>query len=104
MSLPAVIPKLHFVFGLAMFLFVAMMVVEEDLSRRALLLLPIVILDIISKILFSMDQIGRLDGVLDVYKNNMETQKEKLGLQTSSLCSIPALFLRNLRRGMVISV
>src|SRR5512143_3655810 len=38
------IAKLHFIVGLGMFLFIALMVVEDSLMMRALLLVPIVLL------------------------------------------------------------
>jgi len=68
MSGTSVITKMHFVFGLVMFLFIAMMVIEDDMARRAMLLLPIIIFDIITKMLYSMDQIDRMDDILEKYK------------------------------------
>jgi hypothetical protein len=55
-SLAAGISKLHFIVGLGMFLFVALMVVEESVAARALLTLPVILLYMASKILFAIDQ------------------------------------------------
>lgn len=68
MANTSVITKMHFVFGLVMFLFIAMMVIEDDMARRAMLLLPIIIFDIITKMLYSMDQIDRMDDLVEKYK------------------------------------
>lgn len=96
MSSHSVITKMHFIFALVMFFFVALMVVEDDLARRAFLLLPIIALDIISKVLFSLDQIDRLDTVLERYKGGGIT------FQTAFVCCYmlamlsQSLFWRNL--------
>jgi hypothetical protein len=62
------IPKLHTAAGLAMFLFVAMMVVEKDINIRALLLLPIVVCYMLSKVLFSMDQANMVKDIVERQK------------------------------------
>lgn len=60
-----IIPKLHFLASLAMFAFIAMMVVESDVGTRAMLLLPIVVCYAASRILFSMDQADMVKGILE---------------------------------------
>ena len=58
------IPKFHFLAALAMFAFIAMMVVENDVAKRALLLVPIVICFTLSRILFSMDQANMVEDIV----------------------------------------
>jgi len=55
------VPKLHFIAALAMFLFIAFMVVENDQAKRAFLLVPVVICYAASRILFAMDQANMVD-------------------------------------------
>ena|GEM_PF-2429148 len=96
MSRHSVITKMHFVFGLVMFFFVALMVVEDDLARRAFLLLPIITLDILSKILFSLDQIDRLDSVLERYKGGGLTYQTAFACCYMLAMLSQSLFWRNL--------
>jgi hypothetical protein len=63
------IAKLHFIVGLAMFLFIALMVVEDDLMMRALLLAPIVLLFWGSKVLFAIDQANMAADMMRRYKS-----------------------------------
>lgn len=62
--LDILIPKLHTIAGLAMFLFIAMIVVENDTWARAMLLLPVVICYMLSKVLFSMDQANMVKDIV----------------------------------------
>jgi hypothetical protein len=60
--------KLHFVIGLGMFLFIALMVVEDDIMKRALLLVPIVLLFWGSKVLFALDQANMTADMMRRYR------------------------------------
>jgi Sec-independent protein secretion pathway component TatC len=62
------VTKLHFIAGLVMFLFIAFIVVENDMAKRALLLLPVVIFYSLSKVLFSMDQAEMVKDILERQK------------------------------------
>jgi len=64
-TLKALVLKLHFIAGLAMFLFVALMVVENDMTKRALLLLPVVLFYALSRILQAMDQSAMTQEMLE---------------------------------------
>jgi len=50
------LPKLNGVAGFVMLVFVALMVLEPDMMRRAVLLVPIVIFYVLSRVLMAMDQ------------------------------------------------
>ena len=65
MSVLSVLVRMHFVFGLIMFLFVALIVVEDDMQKRALMLVPVIITDLVAKVMYSLDQIERLEIVLE---------------------------------------
>ncbi|MEW6035559.1 MAG: hypothetical protein AB1529_03020 [Candidatus Micrarchaeota archaeon] len=65
----ALISKMHFIVGLGMFLFVALMVVEDSLTARALLLLPVVLLFMASKVLFAIDQANSVDDMMRRYRD-----------------------------------
>lgn len=67
-SLAEYLSKLHFLFSLAMFFFIAIMVVSDDLTTRALLLLPVVLLFSLSKIMYSIDQKTSTDAIIKKYK------------------------------------
>lgn len=60
--------KLHFVAALGMFLFIALIVVSDDLATRVLLLLPVVLLYSISKIMYAIDQKTSTDRIVRHYK------------------------------------
>ena len=62
------IAKLHFIVGLGMFLFIALMVVADDIMARALLLVPIVLLFWGSKVLFAIDQANMAADMMRRYK------------------------------------
>ncbi len=62
------VAKLHFIVGLGMFLFIALMVVEDSLMMRALLLVPIVLLFWGSKVLFAIDQANMAADMMRRYK------------------------------------
>jgi hypothetical protein len=64
----ALISKMHFIVGLGMFLFVGLMVVEDSLTARALLLLPVVLLFMASKVLFAIDQANSVDDMMRRYR------------------------------------
>ena len=100
MFLTALAKKLHFVFSLVMFLFIALMVVEDELPKRAMLLLPIIFFDIISKVLFSLDQIDRLDIVLDKYREEDSDTIFQIAFFACYTLSVLSqnLFWRNLAR------
>jgi Sec-independent protein secretion pathway component TatC len=60
--------KLHFVAALGMFLFIALMVVSDDLHTRAFLLIPVVLLYGLSKIMYAIDQKTSTDRIVKHYK------------------------------------
>lgn len=62
------IARLHFIVGLGMFLFIALMVVEDSLMMRALLLVPIVLLFWGSKVLFAIDQANMAADMMRRYR------------------------------------
>lgn len=51
--------KFNFLATLAMFFFVAMMVVEQSMEIRAFLLLPIVFFWYVAKILYTLDRLEK---------------------------------------------
>lgn len=67
-TLKAFVLKLHFIAGLVMFLFVALMVVENDMTKRVLLLLPVVLFYALSRILQAMDQSAMTQEMMERYK------------------------------------
>ncbi len=62
------VAKLHFIIGLGMFLFIALMVVEDSLMMRALLLVPVVLLFWGSKVLFAIDQANMAADMMRRYR------------------------------------
>lgn len=68
LMLKTLVPKLHFIAALGMFLFIAFMVVENDETARVFLLLPIVICYALSKILFAMDQANMVQDIVERQK------------------------------------
>jgi hypothetical protein len=61
--------KLHFGASLAMFFFIAMMVVEDEMAVRALLLVPVVLLFMLTKVMYSIDQQVSTEKIVKHYKN-----------------------------------
>lgn len=55
-TIKTLVLKLHFIAGLVMFFFVALMVVESDMTKRAFLLLPVVLFYSLSRVLQAIDQ------------------------------------------------
>jgi hypothetical protein len=66
--LKKLVPKLHFIAALGMFLFIAFMVVENDQTARVFLLVPIVICYMVSKVLFAMDQANMVQDIVERQK------------------------------------
>ncbi|VVC04574.1 Uncharacterised protein [Candidatus Bilamarchaeum dharawalense] len=66
------IAKLHFIIGLGMFLFIGLMVVSDSMTARALLLLPIVLTFMASKILHSIDQANEVENMMYRYRKRMD--------------------------------
>jgi Sec-independent protein secretion pathway component TatC len=66
--LAEMLSKLHFVAALGMFLFIALIVVSDDISTRVLLLLPVVLLYSLSKIMYAIDQKTSTDRIVKHYK------------------------------------
>ena len=66
--LKTLLGKLNIIAALAMFFFIALMVVENDMAARAFLLIPVVILYFLSKILFSIDQANMVQDILERQK------------------------------------
>jgi hypothetical protein len=66
--LDRLIPKFHTIAGLAMFFFVAVMVIENDVAARTMLLLPIVVCFMLSKVLFAMDQANMVKDIVERQK------------------------------------
>jgi hypothetical protein len=61
--------KLHLLATLAMFFFIAMMVVEGEMRIRALLLIPVVLLFMLTKVMYSIDQKVSTDKIVKHYKD-----------------------------------
>ncbi|MBI5227194.1 hypothetical protein HY988_01280 [Candidatus Micrarchaeota archaeon] len=74
-AIKSLITKMHFIVALAMFFFIALMVINDDLTQRALLLVPVVICYLISKILFAMDQADMTKNMMERYKKSISTSK-----------------------------
>ena len=70
--IPPALYKLHFVFTLLMFLFVALIVLSQSMAARAILLLPLVLSFGASHILFACDQAEMLDGMMERYKKRVQ--------------------------------
>jgi hypothetical protein len=62
------IAKMHFIVGLGMFVFIGLLVVSDDVTTRALLLLPIVIMFMLSKVLHAIDQANQVEDIMYRYK------------------------------------
>jgi hypothetical protein len=60
--------KLHFLATLAMFFFIAMMVVEDEMAVRALLLIPVVLVFVLQKIMYSIDQQVSTEKIVKEYR------------------------------------
>ncbi len=69
--IPPYIYKFHFLFGLGMFLFIALMVVSPSQTARALLLLPAVLCYGISHIFFAADQAEMVREMMERYKRRL---------------------------------
>jgi hypothetical protein len=63
-DIKAVILRAQFLATLAMFLTVALMVVQDSIAMRAFLLLPVVFFYYLSKILFAREQQERVDRII----------------------------------------
>ena len=61
MKFPKILLPLHFILSFAMFFFIVLIVVEEDIAVRVFLLVPVVICWSASKVLYSMDQAAKID-------------------------------------------
>ena len=61
--------KLHFLASLAMFFFIVLMVVNDDIGIRAILLVPVVFFYALSKVMYSIDQKVSTDEIIKKYKN-----------------------------------
>lgn len=74
------IAKLHFIVGLGMFLFVGLMVVSDDVTARALLLLPVVLSFMAAKILHTIDQANEVEDMMWRYRKRIDSlpQPEKI--------------------------
>ena len=68
LRLAEALAKLHFVAALGMFLFIALMVISDDIETRALLLLPVVLLYGLSKIMYAIDLKTSTDKIVKHYK------------------------------------
>ena len=60
--------KAHFLASLAMFFFIVLIVVNEDIAIRAFLLVPVVFLYALSKVMYSIDQKASTDEIIKKYK------------------------------------
>jgi hypothetical protein len=74
--IPPAFYKFHFIFALMMFFFVALIVVAESMTARALLLLPVVLCYGASHVLFACDQAEMLDGMMARYKRRISKPAE----------------------------
>jgi Sec-independent protein secretion pathway component TatC len=68
LKIAEMLSKLHFMAALAMFFFIALMVVSDDMAVRALLLVPVVLLFALSKLMYSIDQKTSTDEIIKHYK------------------------------------
>jgi Sec-independent protein secretion pathway component TatC len=68
LRLAEMLSKLHFVAALGMFLFIALIVVSDDITTRVFLLLPVVLLYSVSKIMYAIDQKTSTDRIVKHYK------------------------------------
>ncbi len=66
--------KFHFIFALGMFFFIALIVVSESTTARALLLLPVVLCYGIAHILFAADQAEMVREMMERYKRRIGKQ------------------------------
>lgn len=69
--IPPAFYKFHFIFALGMFLFIALAVMSESKTTRALLLLPIVLSYGIAHILYAADQAEMVKGMMKNYKRRV---------------------------------
>jgi len=69
-----VVLRSQFVATLAMFFFIALMVVQDDAGSRALLLLPVIVSYYVAKLLFSMEQKERVDRIIEKLKARNESK------------------------------
>ncbi|MEW6722285.1 MAG: hypothetical protein AB1324_03420 [Candidatus Micrarchaeota archaeon] len=68
----SVLGKLHFLTGLAMFVFIGLMVVEGSMMNRALLLTPVVLLFFASKVFYAIEQAEFVDGIIRRYRGKQD--------------------------------
>ncbi len=71
-DIKAVVFKAQFLAALAMFFSIALMVIQNDIAIRALLLLPVVFFYYLSKILFVKEQTERVDRIIEKVKARQE--------------------------------
>ena len=74
--IPPFIYKFHFVFSFAMFLFIALMVVSESQTARALLLLPVVLCYGVAHLLFAADQAQTVGEIMENYKRRISQPED----------------------------
>jgi hypothetical protein len=77
-NIKAVVLKGHFLATLAMFLFIGLMVVENDMAKRGLLLLPVIVCFYAAKLLFTLEQAERVDDIIARYKAVQEKKKQAI--------------------------
>lgn len=77
-NIKEVVLRGQFLVTLAMFLFIGLMVIENDAGRRALLLLPVIICFYAAKMLFTLEQAARVDDIIARYKTVQEKKKQEI--------------------------
>jgi Sec-independent protein secretion pathway component TatC len=69
LDIKAVVLRGQFLAALVMFLSIALMVMQNDITTRALLLVPVVLFYYLSKILFAREQQERVDRIIEKVKS-----------------------------------
>lgn len=77
-NIKEVVLRGQFLATLAMFLFIGLMVVENDAGKRAMLLLPVIISFYAAKMLFTLEQTARVDDIIARYTSAQEKKKQAI--------------------------
>jgi hypothetical protein len=71
-DIKAVVLRAQFFAVLAMFVSITLMVIQNDFTIRALLLLPVIVFYYTSKLLFAKEQQDRFDKIIEKVKAGQE--------------------------------
>ncbi len=69
--------KMYFVATLATFFFIALIVIQNDLAIRALLLLPVVVCYFLAWALYSMNQADMVHDIIEHQRERIRKEKRK---------------------------